>query len=72
MTDTILSVKEFEELKAGAIDPNPMGPVRRAGMNSDLTDEKLAAKIKERNKQRKPVYLLLLEYKTRLEKLGLL
>lgn len=72
MPDTELSVEEFEELKAKAIDPKPMGPVRRAGMNSCLTDEHLVLKIKVRNKQRKPAYLLLLEYKTRLEKLGLL
>ena len=62
----MLSLTEFKELEGNAIDPTPRGSVARAGMNSGLTDSELVSKIRERNRQRKPVYLLLLEYKNRL------
>ena len=65
-----LSLREFLRLQAGAVDPNPRGQVRRGGMNHGLTNRQLVKKMKERNKRKKPIYLLLLEYKRRLRELG--
>ncbi len=66
-----ISWEEFNEFKRSAIDPEPMGPVTRLGMNRSLPDEVLRGRLAQRIKRRDPVYLLLDEYQRRLEEQGI-
>ena len=66
----MLSWEEFQAFKDSAIDPVPMGPVVRRGMNRALTDETLRTRLRKRIATRDPVYLLLDEYERRLQERG--
>jgi hypothetical protein len=66
-----LSRGEFDELKSQAIDPVPLGPIVRANMNRDLSDEVLRSRLRQRIAARQPVYLLLSEYERRLQERGI-
>ena len=67
MEDYKLSRIELETLTDASVDPRPFGRITRAGMNSELTNYELVEKIKQRNKQGRPTYLLRQEYETRLK-----
>jgi urease accessory protein UreE len=66
-----LSREELNTFTREAVDPTPEGPVRRTFDNVDLTDDELVRRIMERNEQRKPTFLLRLEYERRLGQRGL-
>lgn len=63
----MLTGQELDLFTKGSVDPDGWGPVRRDGMNRDLSDQDLRSTIAQRNEQGKPTYLLRLEYKRRLE-----
>ncbi len=60
------SREELEELTRNSVDPRPLGPVRRRGMNSNRSYSDLVSKIKERTGKRETTYLLREEYEYRL------
>ena len=67
MEEHKLSWSELEYLTDSSVDSKPFGKVVRSNMNSHLTNSELVDKIKYRNSQGKPTYLLRQEYETRLE-----
>lgn len=67
----VLSREQLDKLTRDSVDPTPLGSVRRPFDNVDLTDDDLVRTIEERNSQRKPTYLLRLEYDRRLKQRGL-
>lgn len=62
----MLSWKELMNLTEDSVDPHPFNTVVRSNMNTGLSDKELVRTIKTRNRQRKPTYLLRLEYQRRL------
>lgn len=63
----MLSRAELEQLNRESVDPQPLGRVVNIYDNVDMSDEELVAKIKQRNKDRKPTYKLRMEYERRLK-----
>lgn len=67
----MLSKKELERLTGESVDPmKPFGHITRSHDNVGLTDDQLCSKIEELNSQRKPTYLLRMEYERRLRRRG--
>lgn len=67
----MLSRAELEQLNRESMDPQPLGRVVNIYDNVEMSDEELVAKIKQRNKDRKPTYKLRMEYERRLKQRGL-
>jgi hypothetical protein len=67
----MLSRDELAKLTEGSVDPSPLGRITRPHDNVELTDEELRVKIEDRNAQRKPTYLLRMEYERRLHQRNL-
>ena len=61
-----LSEEELEWFRSHAIDRISKHPVNRPHHNRGLSDRELRRRIKERVREKKPVYLLLREYEIRL------
>lgn len=66
-----ISREELDKFTQESVDPNALGPIRRPFDNVELTDDELVARIKERNREGKPTYLLRMEYERRLRHRGL-
>jgi hypothetical protein len=67
----MISREELEQLNNESVDPQPLGRVVNIYDNVDISDEELVAKIKQRNKDRKPTYKLRMEYERRLKQRSL-
>ncbi len=61
-----LSREELDEFTRDAVDPTPLGAIRRPFHNTGLSDHALRQTIIERNRKRKPTYQLRMEYERRL------
>lgn len=66
-----LSREELERFTRESVDPHPWGNVQRPFDNVGLSDGELRRRIIERNRERKPSYLLRMEYERRLTQRGL-
>jgi hypothetical protein len=65
-----LSREELDKFTRESVDPKPLGPVQRPVHNVGLSDSELRRRIIERNRDRKPTYLLRMEYERRLGQRG--
>jgi hypothetical protein len=65
-----LSREELDKFTRESVDPKPLGPVQRSFHNVGLGDGELRRRIIERNRDRKPTYLLRMEYERRLGQRG--
>jgi hypothetical protein len=65
-----ISREELDKFTQESVDPNALGPIRRPFDNVELTDDELVTRIKERNREGKPTYLLRMEYERRLRHRG--
>lgn len=66
-----LSREELDKYTSESVDSRPLGRITRRHDNVDLADDELRQRIKERNEQRKPTFLLRMEYERRLNQRGL-
>jgi hypothetical protein len=69
--DLQLSREELERFTRESVDPHSWGNVQRPFDNVGLSDGELRRRIIERNRERKPSYLLRMEYERRLTQRGL-